>query len=188
MATTGSAKTTLIVLRGNSGSGKSTVAQALRESLDGETSWIEQDYFTRVVLGEKERAGAANIELLDAAARLCLDRGFTVILDGIFNASRYGAMLEGLFRDHGGVTVFYAFDLAFDETLRRHTMREKETEFGEADMRDWFHGWQPLPFVAEQRITASESLEMIIDRIAEDIDGGGSALTSSRPSGRPGPW
>lgn len=80
MATTGSANSRLIVLRGNSGSGKSAVAQALRGSLNEETAWIEQDYFRRIVLGEKERPGAANTELLDIAARFCLDRGFTVIL------------------------------------------------------------------------------------------------------------
>lgn len=183
MATTGSADTTLIVLRGNSGSGKSAVAQAMRESMNGETAWIEQDYFRRVVLAETERPGAANIELLDATARFCLNRGFTVILDGIFNASRYGAMLEGLLRDHAGRTAFYAFDLEFGETLRRHAMREKEIEFGEEEMRRWFHGWQPLQFVAEHRITANESLEAIVDRISNDMTRDAIAMAKSPQHG-----
>ncbi|WP_139244161.1 AAA family ATPase [Arthrobacter alpinus] len=42
----------LIVVRGNSGSGKSSVARALQQELSG--VWIEQDYFRRTVLGKVE--------------------------------------------------------------------------------------------------------------------------------------
>lgn len=41
---TGSPDTRLVVLRGNSGSGKSTTARTLRERLGRGTAWVEQDH------------------------------------------------------------------------------------------------------------------------------------------------
>lgn len=44
----------LVVLRGNSGSGKSTIALALQQTLPGPTAILSQDYFRRVVYRERE--------------------------------------------------------------------------------------------------------------------------------------
>ena len=32
-------------------------------------------------------------------------------------------------------------------------------------MAGWYHGWQPLPFVEEERITAGESVDQIVTRV-----------------------
>src|SRR5215469_16547178 len=60
----GSDQTRLIVLRGNSGSGKSTVAKALREVYGRGVAWVSQDLIRRIILKEKDQparscAGAA---------------------------------------------------------------------------------------------------------------------------------
>ncbi|GAA3118678.1 putative ATPase [Kribbella aluminosa] len=51
---TGSPSTRLVVLRGNSGSGKTTTARTLRERLGRGTAWVEQDHLRRILLREHD--------------------------------------------------------------------------------------------------------------------------------------
>jgi hypothetical protein len=127
--TIGSEQTTLIVLRGSSGSGKSTVASAIRDAYGRGLAWVPQDLIRRVILREKDRPGGVNIGLIDHVARYTLDHGYHVVLDGIFHADRYEPMLARLGRDHLGVTRFYYLDVSLEETFRRHTTRPQAAEF-----------------------------------------------------------
>ncbi|GAB3566875.1 kinase [Arthrobacter alkaliphilus] len=154
----------LVVLRGNSGSGKSTIAKALQLELGWPTALLSQDHFRRVVYREKEKENLAHADLLEVAAAHCLRAGHHVILEGIFNAQRYSAMLERVAAQSNDAR-FYAFDLTFDETVRRHALRPQATNFSADEMRSWYHGWQPLSFVEEARINASETPSRIVARI-----------------------
>jgi predicted kinase len=107
----------LIVLRGPSGSGKSSTARALRMPMGRGTAWLEQDHFRRIVLREHDKPNAANIDLISINVRFALERGFNVMLEGILRADRYGAMLEGLHQDYASTSAWYYFDLSFEETL-----------------------------------------------------------------------
>jgi predicted kinase len=78
---TGSPTTRLVVLRGNSGSGKSTTARVLREHLGRGTAWVEQDYLRRILLREHDLPGGANIGLIDTNVRYALDHGYDVVLE-----------------------------------------------------------------------------------------------------------
>ena len=44
-------------------------------------------------------------------------------------------------------------------------MRPKVGDFSAEEMAAWYHGWQPLDFVAEHRITAAEPPEEVVERI-----------------------
>ena len=57
---TGTSATRLIVLRGNSGSGKSTVARAVRERYGRGCALVEQDYLRRIVLRELDGDGGGS--------------------------------------------------------------------------------------------------------------------------------
>ena len=158
----------LIVLRGNSGSGKSTLAQALRRELGA--VWIEQDYFRLTVLGEVGNYSPLTVELIEQTVALALSHDRTVIADGMFNSRKYSASFNTLHRGHAGRSLFYAYDLTLEETLRRHATRpRKQASFGEKDMRGWYHGWDPLDGIEEQRISAHESLEETVARILNDV-------------------
>lgn len=136
----GSAQTRLVVLRGNSGSGKSSVARALREAYGRGLAWVSQDLLRRIVLREKDRPGGVYVGLIDHVARYCLDHGYHVVLDGIFYADRSEPMLDGLRRDHLGRSCFYYLDVPWAETVRRHATRPQAAEFGVDDMRGWYGG------------------------------------------------
>ncbi|BDZ64310.1 AAA family ATPase [Agromyces mangrovi Wang et al. 2018] len=112
----------LIVLRGNSGSGKSTVARLLQAELDGPAANLGQDHFRRIVYREREHESMAHAELLELAAVHCLGRGDHVILEGIFSTHHYSDMIERI-AAHATDARFFAFDLDFDETARRHATR-----------------------------------------------------------------
>lgn len=156
----------LVVIRGNSGSGKSTIARMLQTRLGKLTAVLQQDHFRKVIYHEREQESLAHAELLEIAAIHCLNRGHNVILEGIFNASRYGGMLERV-AAHTDDARFYSFDLAFEETVNRHSTRPQASEFSDKDMRGWYHGWQSLPFVSEMRIVADETPEQIVERILQ---------------------
>ncbi|MCQ9165375.1 MULTISPECIES: AAA family ATPase [unclassified Arthrobacter] len=159
---------TLIVLRGNSGSGKSTVARALQHELGA--VWIEQDYFRRGILGETGNYSLLSVELIEHAAQLALRHGRDVIMDGMFNASAYSATFIRLRNGHAGPSLFYAWDLTLEETLRRHQTRpHKLADFGEKQMRGWYHGWNALEGVAERPILAGDSVADAVRRIVADV-------------------
>jgi hypothetical protein len=98
---------------------------------------VEQDYLRRFVLKEKDRAGGANIALIEQVTEFALARGYHVILEGILSFARYGQMLTRL-RGQCPSSYFYYFDISFEETLRRHATKPQAHEFGETEMRAWY--------------------------------------------------
>ncbi|WP_094763714.1 AAA family ATPase [Luteococcus japonicus] len=157
----------LIVLRGNSGSGKSTSARQLQQELGHPTAVLQQDHFRRVIYREREQDSMLHADLLEVAAMHCLERDQHVVLEGIFNAMRYSPMLERVAAASRDAR-FYAFDLSFEETARRHATRPQSADFTVEEMASWYHGWQPLPFVEEHRVTAEETIPDLVTRILQN--------------------
>ena len=155
------------MLRGNSGSGKSTTATYLQAELPRPTAILSQDYFRRVIYDEREQTNCAHADLLEAAALHCLALGQHVILDGIFNSDRYSPLLARV-GSQADDARFYAFDLSFEETVQRHQDRSKAVDFTAVDMAAWYHGWQPLSFVQERRIVSHETARDIVSRVLEN--------------------
>jgi len=108
----------LVVLRGNSGSGKSAVAAEIRARYGRGIALVSQDNLRRVVLREREVAGGANIGLIDMVARFAARSGYDVIVEGILRAEFYADMLDGLRRDHE--SYLYYLHVPFEETMLRH--------------------------------------------------------------------
>jgi len=164
--TAGTPTRRLIVLRGNSGSGKSALATAIRALRPERTlALVGQDIIRRQILGAGDGVGHPAIGLVDLTARYALEHGYDVVVEGIFNAERYGEMLRRLVADHRGVTRCYLYDLTFEETLRRHATKDVAGEFGEAEMREWWRGFEPVEGLAESVIGADESLDAAARRI-----------------------
>lgn len=158
-----------MILRGNSASGKSTIARAVRERLSGHrVAVVHQDVVRREILGERDRPEAANIGMIDLITRYALDEGFHVVLEGILYAPHYGAMLTSLAADHRGLTRCYYLDVPFEETLIRHATKPPTSEYGEAEMRGWYHADDRLESLCEVVIPAANSLEGSVELIIRD--------------------
>lgn len=168
----GSTRTRLVVARGNSGSGKTTVALAVRSLLGRTCALVQQDVMRRTVLKERDVPGGANIGLISLVARYALDQGYHVIIEGILHAERYADMLTELARDHRGITAFYYLDISYAESLRRHATRPQAAEFGPEHMREWYRHRDLLgvPGVPGERVIPETStLEDTTARILAEV-------------------
>ena len=159
----------LIIIRGNSGSGKTTIAREVRRRLgDGlcdNTMLVSQDTFRREVLRERDlHEKRSVIDLIELVVEFGRQQGRTVILEGIFNTKKYSDMLRGIASTFDQVHVYY-FDIPFEETLNRHASKPNAHEFGEKEMREW---WKEKDYLG----TANETIlhkDMTIDEVVDHI-------------------
>ncbi|MFI6757481.1 kinase [Rhodococcus sp. BL-253-APC-6A1W] len=159
----------LVVIRGDSGSGKSTVARAVQYRFGkAECAVVAQDNVRRTILREHDEAGGFNIDLIEMIARECMARGRVTIVEGILDTDRYAGMLERL-ATAANRALFYTFSLTYKQTLARHATRPEASEFTPEDMRGWYRGHQPLPFADETVFDASWSTNAVVNRIREDL-------------------
>ncbi|MGA5648267.1 AAA family ATPase [Streptomyces seoulensis] len=177
--TIGTEETRLIVVRGNSASGKSSVAAGLRARFGRNLAIVGQDNLRREVLREHDRPGAANIGLIGMTARYALDAGFHTVVEGILYADRYGAMLEELVREHRGVSrcyYCYYLDVPLTETFARHATKGDAVYLSQVTddhLRDWYRERDLLPGGLETVIDASSALDDTVARIMREsgLDG-----------------
>ncbi|MFE5165044.1 kinase [Streptomyces sp. NPDC056697] len=160
----GTEETRLVVLRGNSASGKSSVAASLRQRFGRGLALAGQDNLRRIVLRERDRPGAANIGLIGLTARYALDSGYHVVVEGIL----YADMLARLRADHRGPTHGYYLNVPFDETLARHATKPNADDVNETQLRDWYRPRDLLPDGLETVISADSALHSTVDRIMLD--------------------
>jgi adenylate kinase family enzyme len=174
--------TRLALLRGNSGSGKSTIARRIRRAGGERLALVSQDVLRREVLGERDRPGGANIDLIEVTVRHALEHGFDVVLEGILYSVHYGDMLRRLSLSYADrVSAFY-LDVPFDETCRRHTTRPQCSEFSVEEMREWYQPLDLVPGLDEQIMTADLSAEDVACRMLVALGrSGGARLGSGRP-------
>ncbi|MFD4023296.1 AAA family ATPase [Streptomyces sp. NPDC058576] len=164
----GAEETRLIVLRGNSASGKSSVASGLRDRFGRGLAVVGQDNLRRTVLRERDRPGAANIGLIDLTARYALDAGYHVVVEGILYADHYGDMLARLRADHRGPTHGYYLDVPFAETLARHATKPIADDVDANQLRDWYRPRDVLPDGLETVIGPGSILDRTVERIMLD--------------------
>jgi predicted kinase len=157
----------LVVIRGNSGAGKSTVAREVRRRYGRGCALVEQDYLRRIVLRELDEPGGYAPELIDQTARFALDRGYHAIVEGIMARDRYGAMLSALVAEHSGEAFIYYLDVTLTESLQRHGGRPQATEFTIDDMRRWYLERDILGLPGEIVVPESSTLEQTIAIIQE---------------------
>lgn len=159
----------LIIIRGNSGSGKSTVAKKLQHEMGYETMLIPQDVVRREMLRVKDRADNPSIQLVYDLAMYGRKIGYDVIVEGIFVDERYGDTLRKLIKDFNGQTHVYYFDVTLETTLERHAFKPNAHEFGEKELRAWWVEKDYLNTPGEKLITADKSEDQIVQMFLTDI-------------------
>lgn len=161
--------THLIVLRGNSGSGKSSIAQAVRARYGRGLALVEQDYLRRTLLRERDLPDGNTPALIAHVITFALDAGYHVLCEGILYADLYGDMLRRLRHAHRGTTDVYYLDVPLAETLRRHAGRPQATEFTGADVRSWFRPHDVLGVPGEQVLDENVALDDVANRILDRL-------------------
>lgn len=163
---TSSAAPTLIIVRGNSGSGKSAIARRLQHGYGRGCALIEQDYLRRKILRELDQPGGIAPDFIEHTARFALEHGYHVIVEGILHSSRYRSMLNQLRAGHQGPTHVFYLDVSFEETLRRHTTRPQAADFTPEQMKDWYVHRDLLHCADEHIVSEASSEQQTLEFIA----------------------
>lgn len=120
------------MIRGNSASGKSAVAAAIRDRHGKrDLAIIGQDNLRRVILREHDVPCGTNIDLIDAVARFA-SLAATMPSSRASSTQTTTAMLTALISDNPGLAFAYFLDVPFPETLRRHVTKTGTLKYGEA--------------------------------------------------------
>ena len=156
----------LIILRGNSGCGKSSSSCLIREKAK-KTALVEQDYLRRIVLKEREVPDGDNIDLIYDTVSFALERGYNVVLEGILASKRYKRMLKKLVSNWPEHYVYY-FNVSLEETLRRHVTKPDAHEFGEKEMREWYLEKDTLNLKREKILSEKLTQDEVVAEILKD--------------------
>ena len=159
----------LIILRGNSGSGKTTIAKELQKKFGQNTMLISQDVIRRDMLSVNDGENTLAIPLMKELLIYGSNHSDVVILEGIMYADWYAPLFELAIQLYDARVYAYYFDLTFEETLKRHQTRPKSNEFGEGEMRKWWRERDFSDVLKEVCITSEKDMESIVSDIYQSV-------------------
>lgn len=162
--------TKLILIRGNAGSGKTSLATALQERLGEGTLLLSQDLLRRTMLHAKDGLDTPTIPLILTLLDWGKTNSSVIILEGILRSNWYAPVWESIAEQFAGAIYAYYYDLPFEETLRRHTTRPKAAEFGEDSLRRWWLEKDYLTQIAETKLSSQLTLDQAVSLILSDIE------------------
>ena len=171
----------LIILRGNSGSGKTTVAKALQARLGHNTMLISQDVVRREMLKVRDGADTKALPLLKELLRYGREHCEIVILEGILRKDWYLPLFELAGELYGDGIYAYYYDLPFEETLSRHGTRLCREEFGEEAMRRWWVEKDYLGIKGERILHKEKGMEDTVNDIYREVWVDGKAAVQRCP-------
>ena len=161
----------LIIIRGNSGSGKTTTAKSLQNQLGKRTLLVSQDVVRRDMQKVRDREGNISIDLIRQIAEYGKDKCEFVIVEGILSKNRYGEMLSNLINFYNQKAYTCYFDLSFEETVLRHNNQSKKMEFGKDSLRAWWNPKDYLGVDGEMILTNDMSQDDVLKLILNRIQG-----------------
>lgn len=160
--------TKIILIRGNSGSGKTTVATRLQSILGNGTLLISQDVVRREMLKVKDRPNNLSIGLIETMITYGKNHCEYIIIEGIMAENKYGDMLRNALSDPRNVFAYY-YDLSFEETVARHNTKIG-TDFGEEKMKLWFTDQDFIGLENERSISEEISENEMIEIVLNDLN------------------
>lgn len=158
----------IILIRGNSGSGKTIVANEVHDILGEGTLLISQDYVRRTMLKVKDKPKNLAIGLIESMIEYGINNCEYIIIEGILAESKYGDMLRNIVKNAESVHAYY-YDLSFDETVKRHNTKSN-TDFNSEQMQDWFKPHDLLGIENEKSISENVTKDEMVKLVLSDIN------------------
>lgn len=159
----------LIILRGNSGSDKTSTAKSLQKKLGEGTMRISQDNIRREILNVRDTEDNPAIDLIHRLAEYGKKSNTIVIVEGILAKNRYCAMLRDLIDLFQQRALVYYYELSFEETLKRNRTKPEYESFDEATLRRWWITQDSLGVANEKRLTEDQTQAEVIEKILLDL-------------------
>lgn len=162
----------LIIIRGNSGSGKSKVAELLREKIKGKVAIVGQDTLRRTILKEPDKLENTDvIGLIEQTVIYCLNKEYTVILEDILSKPKYRDLIIKLINTAERKSAVFYIDVSLEETIRRHKTKPVANDFGEKELRSWYQPKNylniPGEIIIDEKSTLEETVSLILKTVQE---------------------
>lgn len=163
-------KQKLIIIRGNSGSGKSAVAERLREEIDGKVAIVGLDTLRRTILKEPDQLENTDvIGLIEQTVTYSLEKGYTVIVEGILSKPKYKEVLMKLVGSAKYDSYIYYIDVSLEETLKRHKTKPIADEVTDEQLTSWYQPKNyldvPSEVIIDETSTLEETVALILDNL-----------------------
>lgn len=159
----------LIILRGNSGSGKTTIAKELQRRFGRNTMLISQDVIRRDMLSVKDGENTLALPLMKELLFYGSNHSDIVILEGILCSDWYKPLFELAVQLYDTSIYAYYFDIPFAETLKRHQTKPNCNDFGEEEMLRWWREKDFSDVLNESSITSERDIECIVSDIYDAV-------------------
>lgn len=162
----------IIILRGNSGSGKSTVAKTLQQKFGSGTLLISQDDVRRKMLLAFHGLDWGATALLKNLVTFGSKNHNITILEGVLFSHDCNELFAQIIESFGSQIFAYYFDIPFEETLKRHKQRQinGSHNFDENKMKEWWHEKDFIKKINETILDKDMTLDVIISNILKDIN------------------
>lgn len=159
----------LLVIRGPSGSGKSSVSNEIIKRATRPTLLIGEDKIRKMFNDHKRTGHETARRLAISSVLLGLDNGYDVIYQGILTTKNknFNAQFGDILSTHPHENYFFYLDVGFGETVKRHQSRHKKSQFGPEAMKRWWDYSLPTKHSSEIIIPEDSSLENTIKIISK---------------------
>lgn len=157
----------IVIIRGNSGSGKTTVAKELCKQLGKDCMLLSQDVIRREILHTNDGTDSVAIELLSKLVLFGKEHSNIIVLEGILNSTWYKPLFDTIRNNFSNIFSYY-YDIPFDETVKRFQTKNN-IDFTEEDMKRWWNEKDILGYENEKMITKEKSLDDTVKMILGDI-------------------
>jgi len=158
----------IIIIRGNSGSGKTTVAKELCKQLGKDCMLLSQDVIRREILHTDDGEDSKAIDLLSEFVLFGKENSEIIILEGILNSTWYKPLFDIIENNFSDIYAYY-YDIPFNETVKRFHTKES-VNFTEEDMKRWWNEKDLSDFDNEKIINQDMSVEDTVKMILGDIN------------------
>ncbi len=158
----------LIILRGNSGSGKTNVSRELQKRFERNTMLISHDMIRLQILNAKDSEALPLITELLKYGRQHSD---ITVLEGVLPTETNKPLFETAVKEYGAEIYAFYYDLSFEETLSRHNTKPNRADFGETEMRRWWKEKDYIGSIPERTITENMSISDTADMIYNCVKG-----------------
>lgn len=158
---------TIIIIRGNSGSGKTTVANKLYDKLGEDCMLLSQDVIRRDILHTNDGKDSTAVDLLKELVLFGKKHSGIIVLEGILNSSWYKPLFDNIQNSFDYIYTYY-YDLPFEETVKRFQTKNNTT-YTTQDMKRWYNEKDLLGFENEKIILKDMTIDDTLKMILSDI-------------------
>ncbi|MFT8825740.1 MAG: zeta toxin family protein [Liquorilactobacillus mali] len=161
-------KPVLIVLRGNSGCGKTYLAKKIQNYYGTKNSFlIQQDIIRRNILHADDHVGNPSIKLMAKMLEFGKQNYHITILEGILRKDVYSEMLMKAINEFNGKVLFFYLDISFEQTVKNNS--KKKVSFTPEQLRSW---WREKDYFSNHDIIMKENCndnndQIILKKVAE---------------------